>query len=305
MKIRQLRYFVHVVERGSMGKAAQDLGVVTSALSQQISRLESELSTRLLQRTSTGVLATDAGLAFFRQAQLALRHFDEAGRAAQQARLSGHVSVGMAPTTASVLALPLIQAMQERYPDVRFHLVESLSGHLASMLNARQLDLAIVFNSETGRRWTIEPLLEEKLFLIAAPDFTPFPEGDKASLQDIAHIPLAMPTDMHGLRHLLVQAGRQLNLTPNILLEIDSLAVVMDTVRAGIAATVQPGAALARLRHEAYKVTELTGSGLSRRNILVSLSDEELSPAGLAARVVMRNVALEQVRLGQWLGVAV
>lgn len=168
MKIRQLRYFTRAVERGSMGKAAQDFGVVTSALSQQISRLESELSTRLLQRTSTGVVPTDAGIAFFRQAQLALRHIEEAGRAAQQARLSGHVSVGMAPTTASVMALPLIRAMRERYPDVRFHLVEALSGHLATMLNARQLDLAIVFSGESGRRWTIEPLLEEQLFIIAA-----------------------------------------------------------------------------------------------------------------------------------------
>lgn len=305
MKIRQLRYFTRVVERGSMGKAAQDLGVVTSALSQQISRLESELSTRLLQRTSTGVLPTDAGIAFFRQAQLALRHIDEAGRAAQQARLSGHVSVGMAPTTASVMALPLILAMRERYPDVRFHLVETLSGHLAAMLNARQLDLAIVFNAETGRRWTIEPLLEEKLFLIAAPSFAPFPDTEKATLRDICETPLVMPTDMHGLRALLAQAGRQLNISANVALEVDSLAILMETVRAGILATVQPGAALARLRHEAFKMTELTDPGLSRRNLLVSLSDEELSPAGLAARVVMRNVALEQVRLGNWLGAAV
>ena len=74
MELRQLRYFVQVVELGSMGQAAQKLGVVTSALSQQISRLESELSTRLLQRTSSGVVPTDAGLAFWRQAQpLAIR----------------------------------------------------------------------------------------------------------------------------------------------------------------------------------------------------------------------------------------
>ena len=56
--------FISVIELGSMGKAALELGVVTSALSQQIGRLESELSTRLLQRTSSGVVPTDAGLAF-------------------------------------------------------------------------------------------------------------------------------------------------------------------------------------------------------------------------------------------------
>ena len=52
MELRQMRYFVRVVELGSMGRAATELGLVTSALSQQISRLESELSTRLLQRIS-------------------------------------------------------------------------------------------------------------------------------------------------------------------------------------------------------------------------------------------------------------
>ena len=95
MELRQLRYFVRTVELGSMGRAAAELGVVTSALSQQISRLEGELATRLLQRSSTGVRPTDAGVAFWRQAQLVLRHADEAARAAQQARLSGHVSVGL------------------------------------------------------------------------------------------------------------------------------------------------------------------------------------------------------------------
>ncbi len=103
MELRQLRYFVRVVEQGSMSRAALDLDVVQSALSQQITRLESELSTRLLQRTPRGVTPTEAGLAFFREAQLTLRHADQAARVARQARLSGTVTVGLAPTTASVL----------------------------------------------------------------------------------------------------------------------------------------------------------------------------------------------------------
>src|SRR5690606_4296044 len=64
LELRQVRYFVRVVELGSMNRAAMDLGVVQSALSQQISRLESELSVRLLLRTRRGVSPTEAGLAF-------------------------------------------------------------------------------------------------------------------------------------------------------------------------------------------------------------------------------------------------
>ena len=131
MELRQLHYFVCVVELGSMGRAAQQLGVGTSALSQQISRLESELATRLLQRTSTGVVPTEAGLAFWAQAQLAISHAEAAKAAARHARLSGQVSVGMAPSTGAVLGLPFLLAMRERYPDIGVRLVETLSGNLA------------------------------------------------------------------------------------------------------------------------------------------------------------------------------
>lgn len=65
MELRQLRYFVRIVETGSMGSAALDLNIGVSALSQQMSRLENELAIRLLQRTSRGVTPTSAGLAFY------------------------------------------------------------------------------------------------------------------------------------------------------------------------------------------------------------------------------------------------
>ena len=49
---------------------------------------------------------------------------------------------------------------------VRLHMVETLSGHLSNMLNARQLDLAVLFDTHPARRWSVTPLLQEKLFVI-------------------------------------------------------------------------------------------------------------------------------------------
>ncbi len=116
MELRQLRYFVRIIETGSMGRAALDLDIGVSALSQQMARLENELAIRLLQRTSRGVMPTSAGLAFYSQAQLALRHADDAVLAAREARLSGHVSVGMAPSTASVLGCLLFTRCAKTMP---------------------------------------------------------------------------------------------------------------------------------------------------------------------------------------------
>lgn len=306
MELRQLRYFVQVVESGSMGQAAQKLGVVTSALSQQISRLESELSTRLLQRTSSGVVATDAGLAFWRQAQLAIRHADDAVRAAQLARLSGHVSVGMAPSTIAVLGLPFMLAMRERYPDIRLHLVENLSGNLASMIGARQLDLAVLFQIEGTQRWSVTPLLDERLFVIAREGLPGLPAQAPVPIEQLGDLPLILPSSPHGLRALLNAAFARSQHPLNVVAEIDGLAMLMDAVRAGLGATIQPGAAVARLIGEPLRMMEIADSGSSgtvqRPNLLVSLSDDELSPAGLAARGMLASVTGALVKEGRWPG---
>jgi LysR family tcuABC transcriptional regulator len=307
MELRQLRYFVRVVELGSISRAALDLQLVQSALSQQISRLEGELATRLLQRSSKGIAPTEAGLAFFREAQLALRHADQAARAAHEARLTGTVSVGLAPTTASVLGLPLILAMRERHPHVRLHMVESLSGHLSTMLNARQLDLAVLFDTEPARRWSVTPLLEERLFLIGQRSDGDTPPPSKLKMAQLRGVPLILPTGPHGLRSTLDAAFARARLRPNVVAEIDSLPMLMDAVAAGLGCTVQPAAATGRFPDaaERFRLAEIGGAQLRRLNSLCSLSDDELSPAALAARVVLADCARELTRDGRWAGAVI
>jgi len=304
MELRQLRYLVRVIELGSISRAALDMELVQSALSQQISRLESELCTRLLQRSPKGVIPTEAGLAFFREAQLVLRHAEQAARAAQQSRLSGSVSVGMAPTTAAVLGLPLLRAMRERYPDVRLHMVESLSGHLTGMLNARQLDLAMLFNTQAGRRWSVMPLLEEKLFLIQSRRGLVGKPATRISVAQLAGLPLILPTGTHGLRSTLESAFARAKCKPVLVAEIDSLAMLMDAVDSGLGCTLQPWAAVSRFADapERFHLAQITDTLARRTNSLCSLSDDELSPTGLAARVVLADCATEAVRSGRWVG---
>jgi len=302
MELRQLRYFVKVVELGSMGQAAQSLGVVTSALSQQISRLESELSTVLLRRSATGVTPTEAGLAFWQQAQLALRHVDEAVNAAQNARLSGHVRLGLTPTTASVLGVPLLKAMRAQYPDVRLQVVESLSGNLSAMLNARLLDLAIVFQGGSRGRWLTQPLLNEQLLLMVHEDLAVFPDGKALQLDAVAQLPLVLPSGTHGLRAVLNAAFERAQAWPNLLADVDGLALLMDIVQAGIAATVQPGSAMARITNPALHAYPLDEPTLRRVSYLATLPEEELSPAALALRRTILDVASDLVNQDRWPG---
>ncbi|MHD0444700.1 LysR family transcriptional regulator, partial [Klebsiella pneumoniae] len=139
----------------------------TSALSQQISKLESELSIRLLQRTALGTVPTPAGLAFFQQVQLALRHLDHAVDSAHSSRLSGHVTVGFSPSVAAVIGTHFLKLMRNRYPAITVRLIEGLSGDLKALVNARQLDVAIIFSDDVDPQWAIQPLVKEQMFLIS------------------------------------------------------------------------------------------------------------------------------------------
>ncbi|BDB72489.1 LysR family transcriptional regulator [Comamonas sp. NyZ500] len=307
MELRQLRYFVRIVELGSMSRAALDLDMVQSALSQQISRLESELSTRLLQRTPRGVIPTEAGQAFFHQAQLTLRHAQQAIHAAQQARLSGAVSMGLSPTIANVLGLPLMRAMRERYPEVRLHMVSALSGHLTSLLNARQLDLAILFDTQSARRWSVMPLLEEQLFLIQSRQQPVAPQIQHEvpiSLEQLQQVPLILPSGSHGLRSSIMASFTSAGFQSQMAMEIDSLSLLMEAVAAGMGATVQPWSAVGMYRDaaERFQWSQIADDSVRRKAALCSLSDDELSPAALAARVVLTDCARQLVQSGVWRG---
>jgi LysR family tcuABC transcriptional regulator len=303
MELRQFKYFVRIVELGSIGRAALDFGLAPSALSQQMGRLESELCTRLLNRTNKGATPTDAGMSFFREAQLALRHAEEAIRAAKECRISGSVSIGLAPTTAAVLGIRILESMRNRYPSVRLHLVESLTGHLSAMLNSRKLDMAVLFDAEPGHRWSTRPLLDERLFLISSINNDELAHVD-LDFHQLSSIPLILPSEQHGLRGAIDLAFTQNGLRPNIIHEIDSLAILMDAVDLGIGSTIQPWAAIARYKTDSncFALKELNRLKLSRRNTLCMLSDDELSPAALAACVVLEDCVRDALVTEHWRG---
>src|SRR5256885_9512020 len=98
MNLRRLKYFVKIVDIGSLTQAADILHIAQPALSQQLATLEGEVHQQLLVRTKRGVTPTEAGKVLYRHAQLILRQCDQAQVDMQAAGrgLSGAVSVGLA-----------------------------------------------------------------------------------------------------------------------------------------------------------------------------------------------------------------
>jgi LysR family hca operon transcriptional activator len=147
MELRHLKYFVAVVEEGSLTTAAQRrLHTSQPSLSRQIRDLEYQVGTELLSRSAHGVELTAAGKAFLDHARLALAQVDAAvaaaRRAAQPAKktftigfLTGHEMNWLAPA---------MRLLHDELPDLQVTVSSDYSPHLAASLVRGQLDVAFL-----------------------------------------------------------------------------------------------------------------------------------------------------------------
>jgi DNA-binding transcriptional LysR family regulator len=122
--LRMLSIFVKVAERRSFVRAADDLGITQSGVSNAIKRLEEATGTRLLARTTRRVSLTEDGAAFFERCRQALAEIDEAELMLREARLtpSGNLRVDMSVAFGRLKVVPLLGLFAAKYAGVRLSL---------------------------------------------------------------------------------------------------------------------------------------------------------------------------------------
>jgi LysR family tcuABC transcriptional regulator len=308
MDMRQLRYFVQIVESGSLAKASRQLFIAQPALSQQMARLEDEIGKALLLRSSRGVVPTENGEALYHHAKFMLRQLDQAVSVARQdtAAVSGRVALGLAPTTVCRLGLPLLQHMRARYPGILLNVIEGLSGHLEHMTRVGQLDLAVLFSQTAASELSVEALLDEELFVILPSDSTLVaPERRSLTLHEVAALPLILPSPGHGLRRRIALEFERVNLPLDALAEIDSLPLLMHCVAQGIGVTIKPMAAIHALGDtpQRWRCLRVSDAPMQRPNYLYALPPQKLSPCAAIVRDELKRVVRRLIEGGDWQGV--
>jgi len=308
MDMRQLRYFVQIVESGSLAKASRQLFIAQPALSQQMARLEDEIGKPLLVRSSRGVLPTENGEALYHHAKFMLRQLDQAVAVARQesSGISGRVAIGLAPTTVCRLGLPLLQHLRAVFPGILLNVIEGLSGHLEHMTRVGQLDLAILFSQTAASEQTVEPLLEEELFAILPSNSDLVPEGQSSiTLAQLALLPLILPSPGHGLRRRIALEFERMNIALDAVAEIDSLPLLMSCVAQGVGLTIKPMAAIHALGDQParWRCLRVSDALMRRSNYLYSFPEHKSSPCAVIVREEVKKIVRRLVESGQWGGV--
>lgn len=294
MELRQLKYFIAIVENASISKAASKVYVAQSALSLQISQLEEELGTKLLHRSSSGVSTTERGETFLRHCRAILQQVKDAELAVRSEKNdpAGEVTLAIPQSVSTALALPLIKACQQRFPRIWLRITEELSGHMADQLRGGQTMLAVLFDDGQLAEFEARPLAKERLSVVAAPGLFTAIDGH-LPLRDVLALPLILPGVSHGVRPLVDRLIRDAGVPSiQVVAEITSINILRSTLLAGIGASIQARAPfIDELKSGALVAADITEPAVFREMALCSSRNVGLSEAAHAiARVVLDTV---------------
>lgn len=143
MELRHLRYFLVVVEEGSLGRAAARLHVAQPSLGRQMTDLEHQLGQRLFERDARGMRITPAGRALVAHAREIVRLAEASREVVASGVPRERVSLGVGPTVDADWLLELVEASKGQSPHVTLRIDEMLSGELIGAVASGDLDVAV------------------------------------------------------------------------------------------------------------------------------------------------------------------
>lgn len=244
MELRQLRYFVAIVEEGSLSRAATRLHVSQPPLSTQLKALEDEIGTTLLARSNRGVTPTAAGAAFYEEARAVLARLEQARGLALQAQSGevGVLAVGFVSIADYSILPPALKRFRSRYPRVEVQLQELTTDAQIRELRAARLDLAIGLAPVDEPDLQFNRVLQEEL-LLAAPSGHPAISGvgavDLRALSKTSFI--VPPRDVGpGLYDLIISQCRAAGFAPRITQRARQMQTVIGLVSCGMGVALVP-----------------------------------------------------------------
>jgi len=154
----------------------------------------------------------------------------------------GRVVVGMPPRVALGLSVPLVQRFRERFPRAVISVLEGLSVSLRESLIAGRLDLALLFDPPASPQLEYQPLIRERLLLVA-PVGTRLPSS--VGLSALATYPMLLPSAPNAIRSLVDAVLRPRRIELQVLAEVGAVHTVLALVANGVGCTILPASALA------------------------------------------------------------
>jgi DNA-binding transcriptional LysR family regulator len=243
MELRHLRTISAVARHGSFSKAAEELHLAQSAVSQQVRRLELELGVEVFRRTSRSVELTPEGEVILGSARRVLREVD--GLHAELGELTGlvrgEVRIGGMYPTGPYDLVEVLAEFRSRHPGVAINMVEDTQDDLLARLRADELDCAFtaVEPDTLGDEYAATLIWEEE-FVVALPTEHPLADAGHVTFEELAGEGLIAYRENSALRRRLERTMADRGLAPRNAFICTEMAAVRALVSKGLGIAVIP-----------------------------------------------------------------
>jgi DNA-binding transcriptional LysR family regulator len=227
---------VAIADQGTFAKAAKIVHRTPSAVSQQMQTLEQELGASIFDRSNRPPSLNSKGLYLIDIAKKVLQLVDDAKYVINEQKMVGPLYIGAVRTSASCLLPNAIVSLNKDFPDLKIKLRVDLSKALVQQVTNGSLDLAIVAqNSGLPPELQWNTFIREPLVVIA-PKGTP----NISSKKILETLPLIRLRSGVPLAELIDTELARMEVVPNFIAEIDTVASIVECVIAGLGAAVVP-----------------------------------------------------------------
>jgi LysR family carnitine catabolism transcriptional activator len=284
-----LRAFVAVAHAASFSEASRKLNLSQPALSRTVRLLEEQMATRLFDRDTRNVSLTSSGAALLPVAERLVGDFDHAFAELAQlfAGERGRLVIGALPSMAATLLPRLISTFREVHPQVDIIVRDTLSGALERQFQERQIDLALIAQSESADDLEFTPIATEPFGLVCAAD-SALADRKRIGWDVFETHPFIAIAPLSSVRIVTDRAFSEAGINARPLFECTHLATVGGLIEAGLGVSVLPPSTLPLLGPGPFVWRPLAGKPITRVLGIARLARHSLSPA---AEAFARHIA--------------
>ena len=282
MEIRQLKYLMSVVRRGSMRAAADENFVTQPAVSIQLKKLEEEVGEKLVNRSGRRLVPTETGAYFIRYADDILQRIEALGKTMQELKglQSGYLRIGAIDSASVYVLPPVFRSFRKKHPGVEIRVTVSDTRGLIDSLNSGEVELAIVTLPHSGEGFTVLPVYIDQMVLVAHSRHE-LSRMKRPTLRAVADVGLIMYPSQSTTRRLIERVFIENEISPRAIMEISSPEAMKRLTEAGLGASILPFQVVApEVRRGTLKVIPTGRARFSRTLGLVYRDESALSPAG-------------------------
>jgi len=243
MDIKQLTYFITIVEEGNITRAANKLHMAQPPLSTQLKLLEDELGTKLLERGARKINLTDAGKILYKRAKHILEITNSTTKEIEEFRkgIQGTLRLGTISSSGTALLSSRVIDFNKKYPNIKFEIHEGNTYDVLEMINSGIIEVGIVrtpFNSQNLECLFLD---SEPMIAVMNKDYDFKNESNEIMLNDLKDIPLIM---YRRFEKILLSEFDKLDFEPNIFCMNDDVRTTILWARIGLGVGVVPKAAI-------------------------------------------------------------